>query len=247
MKKTILFWMLIGVFFNAQVLEKFPKNQSPYKGGIIELYKDIQNIIVKNNLLPCKNAKELYFVKLLLTDEGKVKFIKDFDTINIAKNKCAYDLSLEYLKDLKETKKWKSAEVNGKKVSSIIDFYFFPDDFFKNYKENYNINEFYTHASYIKGEEKLKKDLQDNFMSLFYDYHVNGKFLLEFTINEDGRIITPEIKPDIQNETFMREFRRTLMRLDKKWNPALLHGIPIKSKMTIPLNFSTEFYEKRYR
>ena len=66
----------------------------------------------------------------MVKPDSKVSFVKDFDTININNNKCAYDLSKKVLPHLK---RWKPAEVNKEKVSALFTFEFFPDDLKQNY------------------------------------------------------------------------------------------------------------------
>ena len=88
MKIHFLFFCFISAFCNAQILDQFPKGQDFYEGGITKFYQDFHQIILDKNLQPCENKKELYLVKLLLTKDAKIKFIKDFDSVNISKNKC---------------------------------------------------------------------------------------------------------------------------------------------------------------
>lgn len=242
MKKIFYFLLFfISLFSNAQILDKYPENQSFYNGGLEKFYSDIHKVIFDKKISACENKNEIYFAKILVTKDNKVKFVKDFDSIAIAKNKCAYDLTLLVLKEIDG---FKAAEVKGYKVSSITNFILFPNDLFENYKETYNPNNYLVEPVYAKGKEKFKTDFHDNFMSLFDDYHVNGDLILDFTINEDGKIVNPNISPKIDNTLFAREFVRTLARLDKKWKPALYRDIPVKYQFSIPMRFSVEFQER---
>lgn len=241
MRKIIVLFLVFANILNAQILDKYPNGQSFYEGGLEKFYSDIHKIIIDEKVSSCENKNEIYFAKILVTKEDKVKFIKDFDSISISKNKCAYDFTLSVLKELKG---FKAAEVKGYKVSAIADFIMFPSDLFDAYKENYNPKNYLLAPQYSKGEEKFRKEFHDNFMTLFEDYHINGNLTLDFTINEDGKIVNPIISPKIDNVSFAREFLRTLGRIDKKWKPALYKNIPVKYQITIPMNFSTEFYEK---
>ena len=242
MKIHFLFFCFISAFCNAQILDQFPKGQDFYEGGITKFYQDFHQIILDKNVQPCENKKELYLVKLLLTKDAKIKFIKDFDSVNISKNKCAYDLSLNVLKSLKTN--WKPAIVKNQKFDSVLEFFVLPNDLFQNYKENYDPNQFYIPATYIGGKKKYDRDFHDNFMVLFTDYHINGKFYLDFYVDVDGEIVSPSLQPDVRNPTFTNEVFRTLKRLNKKWNPAVFNGIPVKSKISVPIGFSTGFTER---
>ena len=81
-------------------------------------------------------------------------------------------------------------------------------------------------------------------MSIFNDYHVNGNLFLEFVVDENGEIINLIVSPKIDNESFNKDIVRSINRTKGKWNSAILDGVPVKSRITIPLNFSTSFYEK---
>ncbi|MGA9213366.1 energy transducer TonB [Kaistella sp.] len=242
MRKYLLLFCFISTFCNAQILDQFPKDQDFYEGGITKFYRDFHQIILDKNIKPCENKKELYSVKLLLTKDAQIKFVKDFDSFNISKNKCAYDLSLTVLKSLKTN--WKPAVVKNQYFDSVVEFFIFPNDLFENYKESYHPNQFYIPATYIGGKKKFDKDFHDNFMSLFTDYHINGKFFLDFYIDVDGEIVNPSLQPDIRNPTFTHEVFRTLKRLNKKWNPAVFNGVSVKSKISVPIGFSVDFYER---
>lgn len=245
MKATfiLLITCIFSSLFSAQILDEFPKKQEFYNGGLTELYKDIHNISINKKLSACK-TKEIYQAKLLLTKEAKIKFITDFDSININKNKCAYDYTLNVLKELKNSNKWIAAKVNDKNFDAIIRLFFVPNHIIENYEERYTPYKFYIPVTYAGGVDKMNKDIHDQFMSIFSDYHVNGKLFLDFVVDENGEIVNPIITPKIDNEMFNKDIVRSIRRTEGKWNPALLDGIPVKSRMSIPLNFSINFWEK---
>ncbi|MFC0343632.1 energy transducer TonB [Epilithonimonas hispanica] len=240
----------LGIFFlfinfaNAQILESFPQDQDYYEGGVSKLYQEINRIIHHKNLKPCDSKKEVYEAKLLLTKDSKLKFITDFDTVNITKNKCAYELTLDLLKELKNEKSWKPAVVKDVKYDAIVRLFIVPSHLFGSYKDSYNPYQYYIPATYKGGEKKLNKDVHDNFMSIFEDYHVNGSIYLDFVVDENGEIINPILSPDINNADFKKEIFRTLKRMNGKWNPAYLDGIAIKQKKSLPLKFSVSFNER---
>ena len=241
-KLIYLFFLLGLTFYSAQILDSFPKKQDFYKGGLQELYKDIHSIATEKKLSPCK-TKEIYQAKLLLTKDSKIKFITDFDSISIQKNKCAYDFTLEVLKDLKSNDKWLSAKIKDKNFDAIVRLFFVPNHLLDDYKVNYTPFKYYIPVTYKGGVKVMNKDIKDNFMAIFSDYHVNGRLYLEFVVDENGEIINPIVTPMTDNVIFNKDIVRSINRTKGKWNPAVLDGVPVKSRMTVPLNFSIEFYE----
>ena len=145
---------------------------------------------------------------------------------------------------LKNDTNWQSAIVNGNKYDSVIDFIIFPNDFFDHYKSGYNPYNLAIPATYIGGKKKLDKDFHNNFMAIFQDYHVNGQFYLDFTIDEKGNAIDPYITPNIDNKIFTNEVFRSLKRMDGKWNPATINNVPLKYHFSVPLTFSVNFRER---
>jgi len=242
MIKKFLIFSAIVIFFvsNAQVLDEYPKNQEFYEGGMVNFYKEAHDYLAAANFKKCSD-QEIYQPRFVVTKDAAVKLVKDNDTANIAKNRCAYDLSLELLKNLKH---WKPAEVKGGKFGALAEFILYPNDVMENYKEGYNANNYVFSAQYPKGYERFRKDFHDEFMSLFTDYHINGNVNLEFYINQKGEITNPRIYPEIYDPKFNIDFLRTLSRLKKVWKPALYSNIPIKDKIVYPIIFSTNFYER---
>ncbi|UWX60049.1 hypothetical protein N0B40_16785 [Chryseobacterium oranimense] len=244
MIRVLLFFLLI---FSSQVsyaqmnvLEVYPKNQYFYEGGVVNFYKEAHEYLINNKLKEC-NEKEIYQPRIIVTKDNSIKLIKDNDTVSIAKNKCAYDLSMEVLKNLKQ---WKAAEVKGSRIGAITEFVFYPKDLMSNYREGYDANVFILPAQYSEGYKQFNKDFHDNFMALFDNYHINGDLSLEFYINEEGYIINPRIYPAVDNRNFNVSFMRTLSRLKKVWKPALYSNIPIKQKIILPMKFSVNFGER---
>lgn len=239
-KYIFLLSLTVVSLFKAQVLDEYPKNQDFYQGGIVNFYQEVHNYLITNKFQEC-DSKEIYQPRIMITRDAVVKIIKDNDTVHIAKNKCAYDLSMNILKNLTH---WKPAEVKGGKIGAITEFILYPKDVMSNYKENYNAYNLVLPAQFPGGYKVFNKEFHDNFMAIFSDYHINGDVNLEFYINEDGTIVNPRIYPAIDNKSFNIDFMRTLSRLKKKWKPALYSNIPIKQRIAFPLNFSINFYER---
>ncbi|WP_407401342.1 energy transducer TonB [Chryseobacterium sp.] len=237
---SVLFVSALFSNFNAQILDEYPTDQYFYEGGEVSLYKEIHQILVDEKVSNC-DAKEIYQPRIIVTKEGSVKIVKDTDVDQIAKNKCAYDVSMLVLKNLNN---WKPAEVYNNKYSAITEFIVYPKHLMNEYKEGYVASRYLIPAQYPKGFKAFDKDLHDNFMALFSDYHINGKFNLEFYISEEGKIINPRIFPSIFDPVFNNEFLRTLSRLKKVWKPAFYNDIPIKYRISNPMSFSITFEER---
>lgn len=242
--RVLLFFLLIFssqvTYAQMNVLESYPQNQYFYEGGAVEFYKQAHEYLTHNQFKEC-GEKEIYQPRIIITKEGTVKKIKDNDTVNIAKNKCAFDLSMEVLKNLKN---WKVADVKGVKIGAITEFIFYPKDLMSNYKKGYDARTFVIHAQYPGGNKKLNEDFHDNFMTIFADYQINGALSLEFYVNDKGYMTNPRIYPEIDNQNFNMNFLRTFSRLKKVWKPALYSNISIKQKIVYPMEFSVKFIER---
>lgn len=240
MKNIYVLLLLFPCLHFSQILDEYPKGQSFYNDGVKNFYKEAHDFLIQNNAKEC-DENQIYVPRILVTADGKVKVVKDNDTLNISKNKCAFDLSMQVLKGLKN---WQPAEVKAGKFGAITDFIFYPKDLISNFKENYNANDFVKDAEYSEGKIKFENNFHDNFMSLFQDYHINGNINIEFYINETGEIVNARIYPAIENKNFNKDFFRTLKRLKKKWKSALYSNLPIKQRIAFPLRFSINFKER---
>jgi len=234
-------FILCAIQFKAQVLDEYPKNQDFYEGGIVNFYKEANEYFIKTNAKECDNH-EIYQPRIIVTKDKTVKLIQDADRENIIKNKCAYDLSIELIKNLKN---WKPAVVKGMTLGAITEFIIYPKDILSNYKTGYNSEKFVVEAQYPKGYEAFKKEFDANFKTLFVDYHINGEINLEFYINKDGNIINARIYPSVDNADFNKDLMRTLGRLKNNWNPAMYSNIPIKQRIAFPIRFSVNFTERQ--
>lgn len=131
MKKYILTLFLLSLAFETILAQKtyydYPPGQMAYKGGNIQMFKEIQNFLVKNNLHECENKKEMYWVTLRIDQNSKPALIRKKKDIEKAEeNKCAYDLVVKALGSLKN---WQSAQIKGENVEAYFDFPFIPAHF----------------------------------------------------------------------------------------------------------------------
>lgn len=235
----LLFTVLSATFSQAQILDEYPENQDFYEGGLVALYEDAHDYLVKSNAKEC-DSDEIYQPRIIITKEKEIKFIQDSDTENISKNKCAYDVSKELLKNLS---KWKPAEVKGSKFGAITEFIIYPKDLMSHYKPGYNAVRLVKYAKYPEGFKQFQKEFNRNFKTLFQDYQIQGIINIEFYINQKGEISNTRIYPAVDNKAFNVDIMRTMRRLDKKWMPSLYSNMPIRQRIAFPIQFTTTFTE----
>ena len=118
--------------YNAQdVLGHYPLNQHPYIGGQNALEKELVASFKILGLTDCPTEQE-YEMPVLVEADSSIKFVKDFDTININKNKCAFEIGRKLVPNLK---RWIAANIDGKFYPAITKIKIAPY-FLTNSKEN---------------------------------------------------------------------------------------------------------------
>lgn len=90
---VIIFFSAFFSLSDAQILNEYPEAQDFYEGGINALSVDVLQAIKSENLEPCDNKEEIYTISVLVNTDSKINLVKDFDTLNIRKNKCAFEFS----------------------------------------------------------------------------------------------------------------------------------------------------------
>lgn len=245
MKKTIITLLLFFFFCNATLAQKktyynYSPDQEAYSGGNVQLFKDIQDFLVKNNFSKCENPKEMYWVTLRIDENSKPALIrKKTDIEKAEKNKCAYDLIVKALGSLK---KWKSAEIKDEKVTAYFDFPFIPDHFFENYKEGYDTKNYITRAFFApNGIDSFREEVLKNLNGYldFEAYKVNGRFIVFFTIETDGSTKVSDIEPKVPNsKELLEDMRFAFKKIKRKWQPATLNGVPMQTNSRVPINFT---------
>lgn len=236
----VFLFLLNTILFKAQLLDEYPKNQDFYEGGLVGFYQEAHDYLVKSNAKEC-NENEIYQPRIIVTKEKVIKLIQDSDPENISKNKCAYDLSMELIKNLE---KWKPAEVKGNKLGAVTEFIIYPKDLISGYKIGYNPYKNVTPAQYPSGYTAFDSDFVDNFKFLFRKYDLNDDINLEFYISREGEIVNARIYPEVKNEAFNIDFKKALSGLKKKWKPAQYSDIPIKQRVAFPGKFTAYFQKK---
>lgn len=235
MKYIVTFLLLIPSFFHAQVLENYPEGQNFYDGGIVNLYKDLQTVLVEKGYTPCENKKEIYTVKILVDNDKTIKLVKDSDSLNIENNKCAYETVRSALKYLN---KWKPAEINGKSHSALASFTFYPNAFFGNYKKGYDILNHATPAEYPGGINSFREQFYKNVNLRSFNFNGEVKTVLKFIINREGVIEDISLEQSSGNADYDDMLIRSVKMIKKNWKPAKMHGQPVKFNFRLPIKVS---------
>lgn len=103
-------------YAQIEVLDRYPFGQDFYAGGLNQLNKEMVKIFKDQKLQPCERTEERYNVQIIIYEDSKISYVKDFDTLEVQKNKCAFDLSRKIFPYLK---RWMPAKENGKVIAAI--------------------------------------------------------------------------------------------------------------------------------
>lgn len=217
-------------------LQYYPHGQESYKGGDKEFYKDFHNILLDKKLEPCENKNELYLLKVIVNEDGSVKYLKDDSNSEMAENnKCAYNLGLQVLKYMD---KWKPVEIDGEKKQGVTSYHIFPDALFENYKEGYSLD---SEPALLEGlpggvnkfrSEVVKKINLDGFQ-----WKQSFKMVAMFTVNAEGVIENVMLENSSGLPDFDKRIINGIKNVKKKWSPAKIHGVPVKYRFRLPLSF----------
>ncbi|SHM13228.1 TonB family C-terminal domain-containing protein [Chryseobacterium polytrichastri] len=214
----------------------YPKEQDSYEGGEKQFYKDFHQIIIDKNLKPCENKAEVYYLKVIVKEDGSVKYLKDDSNSEMAlKNKCTYDLGLEVLKYMD---KWKSAIIEGEKKPAVASFFIVPDDLFDHYKEGYIPQ--YDAASFESmpdGISKFREEVVRRIDIDGFNWSNGFKLVVNFTVNTEGKIQDVTLEESSGVKEFDNRVIDGIKRIKKKWSPAKVGGVPVNYRFKLPLNF----------
>ncbi|SFI41776.1 hypothetical protein [Halpernia frigidisoli] len=96
--------------------------------------------------------------------------------------------------------------------------------------ESKDLNEVYK-----GGDAQFKKDVENSFGVFSSDYQVNGKFILTFDLDKDGKIQHPKVFPETSDD-FKFALIRSFKRVKNNFNP----NMPT-DKLSVMLDFSPIF------
>ena len=239
MKNSYLLLILFPFFYSAQILEQYPKNQTPYIGGYEAFYKEVHEIALQKSLKPCENKDEFYQLKLLINADKSVSFIKDHNTQNIENNKCDYNLAREAAQYLKG---WNAATGDGFPQAAVASFLIFPDDLFENYQENYSPNfRMPIYGNYKgNGQEEFRKGIVNRIDLRRFDWNDKFDVIFEFIITKDNKLENIVMIKSSSMVEFDKQVVFGIKSTAKRWKAATVNGIPVDCKYLLRLNAITD-------
>ncbi|NIF07277.1 hypothetical protein F3J23_17800 [Chryseobacterium sp. Tr-659] len=224
----ITFFTTKLIFGQNEVLDKYPYGQDFYAGGLNQLNKEMVKIVKEQKFLPCEKTEEQYNVQILVRENSTISYVKDFDTVNIQKNKCAFDFSRKIIPHLK---RWMPAKVNGKFIGAIARIEINPfylvnskDDPSKNEKKN---------PTFKKGIKAFGFEIKSIF-ERYVKKNEDKRAWLTFVVNENGEMEDLKIEGDFSDYE-KKDIINSLYRIKGKWNPATFNNIPIRAKISQPI------------
>lgn len=211
-------------YAQLEVLENYPKGQYFYIGGPGELDKDMIKAVKNSVMSPCDKKDEKYVVKILIKADLTINYVKDFDTVNINKNKCAYDFSRKIMPSLK---RWIPAKEGGIPVGAIVDVLI--DPFFLYYSKEDPKDNKKTSAEFKKGKKNFAFQIE-SIAEKYINLNQDKKTFITFVINEEGIMedfVVVGDYSDLEKQNMIRD----LSRISGGWEPASFNDIPVKSKI----------------
>lgn len=244
-KQCLLLILLIVtnlLYAQKEVLESYPPQQNFYVGGLTGLNKEMVKIVKEQNLLPCDGEEERYVITILVNEDKSINYVKDADSVEIQKNKCAFDYGRKIFPFLKS---WIPAREDGKLVSAITKIMIEPF-FLYHSKEDLSKNEF-KKVEYKGGINSFRNKVKNIFEDRIKK-NENKWTGLTFSINKKGEIEDVELMgafSDIEKKKIIYD----IISIKGTWKPATFNGVPFKSKSSMSLvqNFDLGFEHEKNR
>lgn len=232
MIRRLLLLLLLGLmdilYAQTGVLERYPYGQDFYGGGMNQLKKEMVKIVKEQNLMPCNESYEKYSMPIVVYENATVSYVKDFDTLEIQRNKCAFDFGRKIIPYLK---RWMPAKENGKFVAAITKIEIYPF-FLINSKEDPSKNEI-KNPAYIKGQSRFNDEVASIFSRKISRNEDKRSFLI-FIVNEKGEMEDFKVLGRYA-ESEKNDIIKELSKIKGKWTPATFNGIPLKYRLILPL------------
>lgn len=227
-------FLLFPVITAAQILEKYPYGQGYYNGGLNRLNEELKEIAKAQSLKPCAEPGERYPMAVLVNPDGRARFVKDFDTLNIQRNKCAYDMSRILLPHLKG---WIPAKVDGIAVKAITTVNIVPDVIFSPSRKV--MADIILEPNYKKGNGNFHAQVK-HILESSLAYNVDRrKVELAVVISPEGKIDDVQIRNTQLSEINNTKLAAAIKSIKGVWRPASVNGIPVR--YTLLLNFQQDF------
>ena len=208
---------------------EFPQDQDYYSGGKPQLYREMHQILKDQKFTNCSES-ESYEASVLIAENSKVRFVKDFDSATIEANKCAYDM---FRKVLPHLKNWKPASVQGQPVQAIAKIPFLPSVLFENYVDGLVIKS-PTNAEFPGGIRAFRREFANHF-----DLSAIGRggravsVEIGFVVNQQG--IIEDVNIAGNDKQLIKEAHRAIDKIKAKWVPATFNGLPVRARFRLPI------------
>ncbi|NML68730.1 hypothetical protein HHL23_02820 [Chryseobacterium sp. RP-3-3] len=229
MKKLIkiIFFLSISVFVKAQTFDLLPEDTNPYEGGSVQFYKDLNDVLVKNNFKPCSNRpSEMFLADIeIVNGDGKIVNKKFNDD-------CVTKLFLNAFQEVNKLKKWNDSSGKQRKFSII----FYPIDYFSIFKEGYTTEGLKKEAHFPGGIEEFKKQLGNNLKNQKIKNAVGLKVMIRFKVNQEGIINNIHVESGELDSSEKEKIVRAIEKIDKKWNPETFREQPLISTYQLSLS-----------
>lgn len=210
--------------YNAQdVLGHYPLNQHPYIGGQNALEKELVASFKILGLTDCPTEQE-YEMPVLVEADSSIKFVKDFDTININKNKCAFEIGRKLVPNLK---RWIAANIDGKFYPAITKIKIAPY-FLTNSKENPKENIIINPT--VKGGIGVFSKIVYNIFNRLPEVDSTERSSVFFIVDAKG-IMSDFVVYGNHSLEDKEEIIKDLKRSGVKWIPGSFNGIPKSFRM----------------
>ncbi|RCU43566.1 hypothetical protein EIZ47_05205 [Chryseobacterium lacus] len=229
-KSYILLAFLFSQALTSQVLEKYPNGQQFYKNGTTGMMLDMIKIVKEKNIQKCKSKEEYYDPAVLVYPDGKIDFVKDFDTLRIKQRQCAYDFTKAVLPHMKG---WIPAKIDGKEVKAIAKFSVFPFIIF-NSKLNPQEN-VYTSPTFSDGVAELHKKIS---IVLTKDVtgNTNEPIFILFLIDERGKLKKTQLFYTGDDAKKIHKVSYKLQNISGDWAPATFNSVPFEWFIVVTLD-----------
>lgn len=215
----IIFLLWVSVSIKAQSFDLIPEKENPYQGGAAQFYKDLNDILIKNDFKPCRNRmSEMFSAKIQIID-GKGIITNE----NIEKD-CPSELFIKAFDELNRLKKW-NEHSEKKKSFSVI---FYPVDYFGNFKEGYTPEGLKKDAQFPGGLSKFRELVGSNLKK--QNINNTGKTaVVHFKINTDGVLSQIIVESADLDNGEKEKIIKAVEKVNKKWSPMTFRNNPVTS------------------
>lgn len=230
-KMRIKFYLFI--FFltisqlNAQMNDEHSSIVNFYEGGMVQFYKDLNQVFIKNDFERCNNRESEMFVAQIEILNGKAQV----NNKNI-KEDCPTQLFMKGLIEINKLNKWKAVSDSQNKFT--VPFY--PIDYFDNFKNGYTPEGLSENAEFPGGIDKFRNLLMKNIKKQNIK-HSGLQIVIRFKISNEGMLYNILIeKPRDLDEDSKIKIIKAVEQIDTKWKPHTFRNAPVISNFRVPIN-----------